>query len=249
MRSASVSVSAIGFSTSTAFPRSSACMTGLTCSPSLVATITAFTSGREMAASLSPELNCAPIRCARSRARGGSASEIAMKLTSGCPTASPARRRPMRPAPTTAIPSCLRSIISLFGLYSGLAREPGLLLELRPDVRGELLGRGARLELDAALDETLVEHGLTHGFGNRPVEADQSRARCSRRRDHPVEGDVLVARHARLVHGRDLGKERRAREARDCDRPHLARLDLRGGRAHLIEHHRNLAADHIDERL
>src|SRR6266705_1123066 len=186
MRSASASVSAIGFSTSTALPRSRACMTGCTCSPSLVATITALTSGRETAARLSPEWNCAPILCARSRARAGSASEIAMKLTAGCPAASPARKLPMRPAPTTAIPSCLRSIISLFGLYSGLAREAAFFVELRPDVRGELLGRGARLELDAALDEALVEHGLTHGFGNRPVEADQSHARCSRRRDHPV---------------------------------------------------------------
>src|SRR5882762_9166124 len=172
MRSASARLSAIGFSTSTAFPRSSACMTGCTCSPSLVATITALTSGREMAARLSPESNCAPILCARSRARSGSASEIAMKSTAGCPAASRARRLPMRPAPTTAIPSCLRSIISLFGLYSGLAREPALLLELRPDVLGELLGRGARLELDAALHETLVELGLAHGLSDRAVEAD-----------------------------------------------------------------------------
>src|SRR5437660_830996 len=131
-----------------------------------------------------------------------------MKLTAGCPAASPARRPPMRPAPTTAIPSCLCSIISLFGLDAGLAGEPALLLEFRPDVLGELLGRGARFELDAALDEALVQIRGAHGLGDRAVEAQENVARCSRRRDHPVEGDVLVARHAGLVHGRDLGKKR-----------------------------------------
>src|SRR5712664_3170281 len=250
MPSASARVRASGFSTSTALPSSSACMTGRRCSPSLVATITALTSGREIAARLSPEWNCAPVFRASSCARAGSASETAMKLTAGCPAASCARRLPMRPAPTTAIPSCLRwSIVPLLRLDSGFAREPALLVELRPDMPAELLGRRARLELDAALDEALVQIRSAHGLGDRTVQADQSRARGSRRRDHPVEGDVLVARHARLVHGRDLGKKRRAREARDCDRAHLARLDMRGGCAHLIEHHRDLAADHVDERL
>src|SRR6266851_2877403 len=197
MPSASDRVRASGFSTSTVLPSSSACMTGLTCSPSLVATITAFTSGREIAARLSPELNCAPILCARSRARAGSASEIAMKLTAGCPAASRARKLPMRPAPTTAIPSCLRSIMSLLGFDPGLAREAPLLLEFGPDVPGELLGAG----------------------------------------------------NARLVHGRDVGQERRALQARDCERTQLPRPDVRRRGAHLVVHHRDLAADHVDERL
>src|SRR2546428_182101 len=217
MPSASDRVRASGFSTSTVLPSSSACMTGLTCSPSLVATITAFTSGREMAARLSPELNCAPILCARSRARAGSASEIAMKLTPGCPAASPARRLPMRPAPTTAIPSCLRSIISLLGSDAGVAREAALLLELRSDVIAEVFRRAARLQLDAALDEALGQLRVAHGFRNCPLQAHENVARRSRRGDEAVEGDVLVARHARLVHGRDLGKERRARGAPECD--------------------------------
>src|SRR5258707_3891514 len=197
MASASARVRASGFSTSTALPSSSACITGRRCSPSLVATTTALTSGREITARLSPEWNWAPVFRASSWARAGSASETAMKLTAGCPAASCARRLPMRPAPTTAIPSCLRSIMSLLGLDAGLAREPALLLELRPDVPGELLGRVARLELDAALDETLVQIRGAHRLGDRAVQAHQSRARCSRRRDHPVESDVLVARHAR----------------------------------------------------
>src|SRR6267378_2080688 len=65
MPSASARVRASGFSTSTALPSSSACMTGRRCSPSLVATITALTSGREIAARLSPEWNCAPVLRAR----------------------------------------------------------------------------------------------------------------------------------------------------------------------------------------
>jgi hypothetical protein len=54
-RSASASVSAIGFSTSTALPNSIACRIGSTCAPSLVETITVLTSGRAMTAALSPE--------------------------------------------------------------------------------------------------------------------------------------------------------------------------------------------------
>src|SRR5712671_6197973 len=216
MPSASARVRASGFSTSTALPSSSACMTGRRCSPSLVATITALTSGREIAARLSPEWNCAPVLCASSCARAESASETAMKLTAECPAASCARRLPMRPAPTTAIPSCLRwSIVPLLRLDSGFAREPALLLELRPDVLGELLGRRARLELDAALDETLVQIRSAHGLGDRAVDAEESRARRSRGCDEAVERDVLVARNPGFVHSRHFGKERRAREARD----------------------------------
>src|SRR5260221_1329897 len=106
-------------------------------------------------------------------------------------------------------------------LDAGLAREPALLLEFRPDVPGEVLRRGARFELDAALDEALVQVRVAHCFGNRPVEADQRRAGGSRRRDEAVEGDGLVARNARFVHGRDLCKKRRARETRDLDRAYL----------------------------
>src|SRR6266850_366966 len=227
MPSASARVRASGFSTSTALPISSACITGRRCSPSLVATTTALTSGREIAARLSPEWNCAPVFFASACARAGSASETAMKLTAGCPAASCARRLPMRPAPTTAIPSCLRSIIWLLGLDAGLAREPALPVELRPDVLGELLGRRARPELDTALDETLVQIRSAHGLGDRAVDADQSRARRSRWRNEAVERDVLVARHARFVHGRHFGKERRARAARDGERAQLPRLDVR----------------------
>src|SRR5712691_7303675 len=99
----------------------------------------------------------------------------------------------MRPAPTTAIPSCLRSIISSLGFDAGLAREPALLLEFRPDVPGEVLGRGARFELDAALDEALVQIRVADRFRDRLLQARENPARCSRRRDEAVEGDVLVA--------------------------------------------------------
>src|SRR5260221_11127942 len=227
MASASARVRASGFSTSTALPSSSACITGRRCSPSLVATTTALTSGREIAARLSPEWNWAPVFRASSCARAGSASETAMKLTAGCPAASCARRLPMRPEPTTAIPSCVRSIIRLFGLDAGLAREPALLVELRPDMPAELLGRRARLELDAALDETLVQIRSAHRLGDRAVDAEESRARRSRGCDEAVERDVLVARHPGFVHGRHFGKERRAREAPDGERAHLPRLRLR----------------------
>src|SRR5258706_490879 len=137
-----------------------------------------------------------------------------MKVTAGGPAASCARRLPMGPAPTTAIPSCVVwSIAPLLRLDAGFAREPALLVELRPDVLGELLGRRARPELDAALDETLVQIRGAHGPGDRAVDADQRRARRSRGRDQAVERDVLVARHRGFVHGRHFGKERRARAA------------------------------------
>src|SRR5436309_14606833 len=96
-----------------------------------------------------------------------------MKLTPGCPEASPARRLPMRPAPTTAIPSCLRSIISLLGSDAGVAREAALLLELRSDVIAEVFRRAARLQLDAALDERLVSSASLTAFAT---------ARCRRTR-------------------------------------------------------------------
>src|SRR5882672_3477698 len=194
MLSASASVSARGFSTSTALPRSSACISGSTCSPSLVATITAFTSGREIAARLSPEWNCAPTFCARSRARAGSASETAMKLTAGYSEARRARKAPMRPAPTTAIPSDLRSIILLFRLDPRLLREPPLLLELRLDVLRKRFGRGARPELDAALDEALMQVGPAHGARNCAVQADEDFVRRSGRSDQAVERNVLETR-------------------------------------------------------
>ena len=54
-RSASASVRAIGFSTKTFFPISSACTTGFTCSSSIVDTTTAPTSGLEITSRLSPD--------------------------------------------------------------------------------------------------------------------------------------------------------------------------------------------------
>src|SRR5258706_2466046 len=121
----------------------------------------------------------------------------------------------MRPAPTTAIPSCLRSIISLLGFDAGLAREAPLLLELRSDVIAELFRRAACLQLDAALDEAFGQVRVAHGFRDRLLQAGKNVARRSRRRDEAIERDVLVARQARLVHGQDLRKAQRTHDAPD----------------------------------
>src|SRR3989338_3540837 len=67
--------------------------------------MTAFTSGREMTSRLSPELKFAATLSARTEARTGSLSETARKSTEGWEAAIPARRVPIRPDPTTAIPN------------------------------------------------------------------------------------------------------------------------------------------------
>src|SRR5688572_16542402 len=110
MRSASASVRAIGFSTSTDFLSSIAWRIGSTCAPSLVETMTVLTSGRQMTAALSPEWNCAPDFFASSLAFPGSESETARNPTPGCSAARRARKPPMRPEPITATPSSLRLI-------------------------------------------------------------------------------------------------------------------------------------------
>src|SRR5260221_8728465 len=102
----------------------------------------------------------------------------------------------MRPAPTTAIPSCLRSIMSLLGFDPGLAREAPLLLEFGPDVPGELLERRARFELDAPLDETVVQVRSAHSFGDAAVHAHENVAGGPRRRDQAAAARVRVAGHA-----------------------------------------------------
>ena len=102
--SASSSVSAIGFSTSTGLPASSAARIGRRCSPSAVETITAVTSGWEITASLSAEWNCAPTVLASFSAFAGSMSATAMARTAGWPLASRARNVPMRPQPMTPSP-------------------------------------------------------------------------------------------------------------------------------------------------
>src|SRR5258708_16216965 len=105
----------------------------------------------------------------------------------------------MRPAPTTASPSCLRwSIVRLLRLDSGFAREPALLVELRPDMPAELLGRRARLELDAALDEALVQIRSAHGLGDRTVQADQRPPTRSLPHHHPVHRHPLLPLHPPL---------------------------------------------------
>src|SRR6266704_1066659 len=113
--------------------------------------------------------------------------------------------------PMTAIPGGSRSIILLFRLDARFAHEPALLFEFRLDVSGELLRRGARLQLYAALEETVVQIRRTHRVCNSPIQSHQDLARGSRRRHESVEGDVLVARHARFIEGGHLGKKWRAR--------------------------------------
>src|SRR5712691_12910545 len=151
--------------------------------------------------------------------------------------------------PMTAIPGGSRSIIPLFRLDPRLAHEPALFFEFRFDVRGELLRRGARLQLDAALEETVVQIRRAHRVCNSPIQPHQDLARGSRRRHEAVEGDVLVARHARLIEGGHLGKKWRAPETRDRERPQLPRPDLRCRGAYLVEHHRDLSADDIHDCL
>src|SRR6266568_3624802 len=90
----------------------------------------------------------------------------------------------------------LISILPLFRLDPRFAHEPALLFEFRLDVSGELLRRGARLQLYAALEETVVQIRRTHRVCNSPIQSHQDLARGSRRRHEAVEGDVLVARHA-----------------------------------------------------
>src|SRR5262249_336975 len=104
MRLASLSENPIGFSTRTGRPRSNALHTAAVCCCSGGETITAVTSGCEMTSSLLPDAKSAPACSASARARVGSRSEIARKRTDGCLAASRARRVPMRPAPTTAMP-------------------------------------------------------------------------------------------------------------------------------------------------
>jgi hypothetical protein len=98
-------------------PSSIAWSSGSTWAPSLVEMMTVLTSGRAMTVALSPEWNCAPAFFARSRALSGSESETARNWTAGCSAARRARSVPMRPAPMTATPSCLR-------LMAGSSKEP-----------------------------------------------------------------------------------------------------------------------------
>ena len=69
--------------------------------------MTAFTSGREITSRLSPEEKSAFTFSPTVRAREGSISEIARNRTAGWVEAMLARCDPMRPAPTTAMPSSL----------------------------------------------------------------------------------------------------------------------------------------------
>ena len=46
-----------------------------------------------------------------------------------------------------------------------------------------------------------------------------------------------------------IGQQRRARAARDREPSQLARLDVRRRGAHLVEHHRDVSRDHVDDRL
>src|SRR5712691_9070016 len=87
-------------------------------------------------------------------------------------------------------PRDFRSIIPLFRPDAGLAREPALLLELGLDVRGELLGGAARLQLYAAFEKTVVQIGRTYRIRDGSIQSHEGLARGPGRRNEAVEGDV-----------------------------------------------------------
>jgi hypothetical protein len=104
--------------------RGGKCFRGLNCSPSpargrgegegvcscsLVETITAFTSGRDITSRLLSETTWAFTFSPSARARAMSRSETARKRTAGWTAARLARRVPIRPDPTTATPRSFRS--------------------------------------------------------------------------------------------------------------------------------------------
>src|SRR6185369_6307726 len=205
MRSASAILSAIGFSTSTALPSSIAFSTGARCSPSLVDTMTAVTSGRAMISSLFAEANRAPTSCASFCAAPRFVSDTAMKLTAGWDEASFARSVPMRPEPTTASPICLRSMTgSLFDFQIQRLDDLAPLRGLGLDVLRELFRRIAD-RFRTLRDKTLSNVGQGEDAHDLPVEGSDDFFRRARGRCVTEPAGGLKPRNAGLRNRRQLG--------------------------------------------
>ena len=121
--------------------------------------------------------------------------------------------------------------------------------EVVDDQLGERGRRHRRREIESLRPELLLRFGRGEDAVDIGVEARDDLRRRARRRHEPEPRVHLVTLDAQLVQRWHVRQERRALEARDAERLHLAVLDLADHRRRVEEPHRHFAGHHGEHAL